>query len=100
MFIEGLEVIIINIFIIGFMIANIKKPKDFFLSKTADGLNPLNMMNSNLDPIPVQSRLMASYTRTHFGGAESDRAEFKFSNRVSVMGDLEKPLTFGYKLNS
>lgn len=44
--------IIINMILIGFMIANIKKPKDFFLSKTADGLNPLNM-NSNLDPIPV-----------------------------------------------
>ncbi|KAL4429269.1 hypothetical protein ABPG74_013575 [Tetrahymena malaccensis] len=103
MFIEGLEVIIINLILIGFMIANTKKPDDYFITKIADGVNPLVANISNRDNLPYNSKLMASFTKTNFGmsmGADSDRGEFKFTNRVTVIGDLEKPLTFGYKLNN
>ncbi|KAL4463539.1 hypothetical protein ABPG72_010881 [Tetrahymena utriculariae] len=103
MFIEGLEVIIINLILIGFMIANTKKPEDYFITKIADGVNPLVANISNRDNLPYNSKLMASFTKTNFGmsgGADSDRGEFKFTNRVTVIEDLEKPLTFGYKLNN
>ncbi|EAS02237.2 transmembrane protein, putative (macronuclear) [Tetrahymena thermophila SB210] len=103
MFIEGLEVILINLILIGFMITNTKKPEDYFITKVADGINPLVANISHRDNLPYNSKLMASFTKTNFGmsgGAESDRGEFKFTNRVTVIGDLEKPLTFGYKLNN